>query len=334
MSWVELEPLLSQIGIVAILAVSLNVLCGLTGQLQLGHAGFFAAGAYAAGLYAVYFTVPQLGWANFIPGVLAAVLVACVLALAIGVPCLRLRGDYLAIATLGFGEIVRLVLTNLEFSGGRMFPDERIGGPTGIAFTEFPDEVWEAFPDYSAEYGTLWVIWLCVLATYIVLLNLKRSAIGRAFMCIREDEIAARAMGINVPRYKVLSFLISAAFAGLAGALFFHHQLLVSPANFTLLKSIEVLLIVVLGGMGSLAGAVLASLLLGMLPHVLRHVDLSSVTCLPDAMRRPLSEYNMIVYALLLILLIRLVPNGLLGMYEFPRWLVRRRSVPAREDLS
>jgi branched-chain amino acid transport system permease protein len=325
MSWAELEPILGQVGILAILALSLNLMCGVTGLLQLGHAGFFAVGAYAAGLYAIHFTAPALGWLNFAPGAALAMLAAAAFALLIGVPCLRLRGDYLAIATLGFGEIVRLVLTNLEFGGGRMFPGERIGGPTGIAFTEFPGEVWTGWSEYSARYAQLWTIWLFVAVTYGVLVNLKRSSFGRAFMCIREDEIAARSMGIHVAGYKILAFLLSAAFAGLAGALFFHQQLLINPSNFTLLKSIEVLLMVVLGGMGSLLGSACGAVLLGLLPHLLRHVDLSHVGWLPLALRRPLSEYNMILYALLLILLIRLMPNGILGMNETPAWLRRRR---------
>ena len=324
-SWAELEPILCQVGILAILAVSLNVICGVTGLLQLGHAGFYAAGAYAAGLYAIYFTVPSLGWLNFLPGMLAAVVVAMLLALIVGIPCLRLRGDYLAIVTLAFGEIVRLLLTNMEFPGGKMFAGERIGGPTGIAFTECPGDLWPRFPEYSADYSRLWIVWLAVLLTYVVLRNIKHSSVGRAFMCIREDEVAARAMGIHVPRYKITAFVLSAAFAGLAGSLFFHLQLRVSPSNFTLLKSIEVLLVVVLGGMGSLLGSVCGAVVLGLLPYLMRHIDFSGAGWLPNAMRRPLSEYNMILYALLLIVLIRLMPEGILGMHETPRWMRRRR---------
>lgn len=332
MSWTELEPILCQVGILAILAVSLNMICGLTGLLQLGHAGFYAVGAYVAGLYSIYFTVPSLGWFNFVIAALAGMSAAMVLATIVGFPCLGLRGDYLAIVTLGFGEIVRLLLTNLEFPGGRMFPGEKIGGPTGIAFTETPGTVWPASPHYSAEYGKLWVIWLLVLVTYIVLLNIKRSSTGRALMCIREDEIVARTMGVQVPHYKMTAFLISAAFAGLAGALFFHQQLRIAPGNFSLLKSIEVLLIVVLGGMGSLLGSICAAFVLGLLPYLLRHVDLSHVGWLPSAMQKPLSEYNMILYAVLLIVLIRLMPNGIMGMGELPAWMKGREKKPGEES--
>lgn len=323
MSWAELHPLLCQVGILALLAVSLNVICGLTGLLQLGHAGFFAIGAYTAGLYAIYATNPDLGWFNLVPGAALAMAAAAASSLLIGVPCLRLSGDYLAIATLGFGEIVRLVLTNVEFPGGRMFAGETIGGPTGIAFTEFPKKLWPGHPDFSAEYAGAAVIWCVVLLVYAMLLNVKRSSIGRAFMCIREDEIAARAMGIDVPRHKVGAFLLSASLAGLAGALFFHHQLLVNPSNFTLLRSIEVLVIVVLGGMGSLSGSICAACVLGLLPYGLRHVDLSGAAWLPAAMQKPLSEYSMIIYALLLIVLIRLMPSGIMAMREAPPWMER-----------
>jgi branched-chain amino acid transport system permease protein len=255
---------------------------------------------------------------------------AALCSLVIGLPCLRLSGDYLAIATLGFAEIVRLVLTSTEFPGGRMFPGEAIGGPTGIAFTEFPGQVWPGAENFSAEYATLPVIWGAVALTYVLLLNLKRSALGRAFLCIREDEIAARSLGINVPRYKLLAFLLSAAFAGLAGALFFHQQLRINPGNFNLLKSIEVLLVVVLGGMGSLTGAVCAACLLGALPCLLRHLDLSGVAFLPALLQKPLSEYSMILYALLLILLTRLLPHGILATHELPPWLRHRRSAATR----
>jgi branched-chain amino acid transport system permease protein len=309
-SWIELEPLVCQIGILAILAMSLNVICGMTGLLQLGHAGFYAAGAYAAGLAAIYATFPGLGPGNFALGAAAAVLVAVAFSLLIGVPCLRLRGDYLAIATLGFAEILRLTLNNLTFPRGAMFADrqESLGGPTGIGFTEAPGKLWPAYPDYSAGYARWWFIWLVALAVYVLLRNVKFSRVGRACLCIREDEIAARTMGINVPGYKLLAFMLSAACAGLAGALFFHYRLRITPNDFQLMTSIEVLLMVVLGGMGSISGSLIAAVLLGALPTVLSHIH-------PE-----LSQYRQILYAALLVVLIRLAPDGLLGQYETPGW--------------
>lgn len=311
MSWIELEPLLCWIGILALLAVSLNVITGMTGLLQLGHAGFFAAGAYAAGLFAIHASVPALGPLNFIFGAASAVLAACLLSLAIGVPCLRLRGDYLAVATLGFGEIMRLVLTVARFPGGRMHGGAGIGEATGISFTDSPEVLWPDHPGYAGKFATWWLIWLIVAASYVLLLNIKRSRAGRAFMCIREDEIAARSMGINVPRFKIMAFLLSAGFAGLAGALFFHHQLRVNPGNFTLMTSISVLLMVVLGGMGSLSGSILAAVVLGVGEQALRHFKLG--------------EYHQLLYAGLLIVLIRLAPDGLMGRGEVPGWLLAWR---------
>ena len=329
MSWIELEPLLCQVGIIALLAISLNVLCGMTGLLQLGHAGFYAMGAYGAGLYSIYFTIPALGWFNLVPATMCGMLAASVCAVIIGIPCLRLRGDYLAIATLGFGEIVRLLLTNIEFSGGKMFEGDLIGGPTGISFTEFPEELWgDAYVDYAADHASLGVIWVAVIVVYILLRNIKHSAIGRAFMSIREDQIAARAMGINVPRYKMTAFVISSAFAGMAGSLFFHHHLRASPGDFSLLHSISILLIVVLGGMGSLSGSIIAAIILGLTPHMLRHVDFTNVQWLPDVMQRSMGEFTAILYALLLIILIRLMPEGIMRMNEMPAWMRRWRKYP------
>jgi len=263
--------------------------------------------------------VPALGGGNLALGGGAAMLAAMVAALIIGLPCLRLRGDYFAIATLGFGEIVRLLLTNLQFPGGRMFPDEQIGGPTGIAFTDTPGDLWPQAPDYSAQYTGPWLVWTGVVLVYLLFRNLKLSAFGRALMCIREDEVAARAMGIHVPRCKMAAFLLSAAVAGLAGALFFHLQLRVSPSNFTLLWSITFLLMVVLGGLGSFSGAVAGAVILGFLPALLRHVSLGG---------HSLGEYHQILYAVLLIVLIRLAPNGLFGTHEWPAWCRRRRARP------
>ena len=310
MSWFELQSVFSIIGIYAILAISLNMICGVTGLLQLGHAGFFAIGAYAAGLVSIYFTIPELGFFNIFIGIAAAMLCAGIMALALGIPCLRLRGDYLAIATLGFGEIIRLCLVNVTFPGGKMFPDERIGGSLGISFTEFPEDLWSKYPEYSAKYATLPIIIIALVISYIILRNVKMSSIGRALMCIREDEIAARSMGINVPKFKILSFVISAAFGGLAGALFFHNELSVSPGSFSLLCSIEILLMVVLGGMGSLSGSIIGAIILGFMPTLFSYVGLG--------------EYKQIFYAFMLILLIRIAPNGLFGMNELPKFLSKR----------
>jgi len=306
---VEMQAAAAAVGIYAIMAVSLNMMCGMTGLLQLGHAGFFGIGAYAAGLVSIYATFPELGFGNLFIGIAAAMACGALASLAVGIPCLRLRGDYLAIATLGFGEIARLTLANCGFPGGRMFPGESIGGPTGIAFTEFPADVWPKYPDYSAGYSSWLVIWIFAIAVWLLLLNVKRSAFGRAMMCVREDEIAAQSVGVNVARYKILSFVLSASFAGLAGALFFHKDLRVSPGNCSMLDSIEVLLMVVLGGLGSLTGSLFGAVILGLTPFVLRHLQMG--------------EYKQLIYSVLLVLVVRLIPDGLFGMGETPPWLPR-----------
>lgn len=322
----EFTSIAGLIGIYALLAMSLNMICGMTGLLQLGHAGFFAIGAYSAALSSIYLTQPSWGFGNLFVSMAFAVIATLCCGVVIGLPCLRLRGDYLAIATLGFGEIVYQVFSNVEFPGGAMYPDETIGGSTGVGFTEYPDELWEQFPDYAADYASLPVIMATVAIFYILFRNLKSSAAGRAMMCIREDEIAAKAMGVMVPYYKMLAFLCSAAVAGIAGALFFHKELFIAPDDFKLMRSIEILLMVVLGGLGSFSGAILAAILLGILPEVLRRIDLSSLSFLPESIQSlQLSEYQIFIYALLLIALIRLAPEGLFGMSELPSWLKRTK---------
>ncbi len=312
MSWYEFHSVLGSIGILAILALSLNVICGMTGLLQLGQAGFFAIGAYAAGLSSIYLTFPELGMLNFVISASVAMIAAGIFSIILGIPCLRLKGDYLAIVTLGFGEIVRLILINLNFSGGKMYPGEKIGGATGIKFTEFPGDIWPKYPDYSAEFAKWWFIWILVAVIFILLINIKRSSFGRAMMCIREDEIAAQAMGINLSKYKLMAFLLSAVIAGFAGALFFHKELAVTPGKFNLLCSIEILLMIVLGGLGSFSGAICGAIILGMTPYLLRHVEVFGYR---------IGEHQQLIYALLLIVLIRLSPNGIFGMNEVPAWL-------------
>ncbi|HCE43074.1 MAG TPA: branched-chain amino acid ABC transporter permease [Lentisphaeria bacterium] len=321
MSWYELHSALGNIGIFAILALSLNVICGMTGLLQLGQAGFFAIGAYAAGLTSIYLTFPELGVLNFAISAAAAIIAAGIFSIILGIPCLRLKGDYLAITTLGFGEITRLVLVNLQFPGGKMYPGEKIGGATGIKFTEFPGDLWPAYPNYSAEFASLWFTWMLVIITCILLINIKKSSFGRAMMCIREDEIAAQAMGINISKYKMMAFLLSACIAGFAGALFFHKELAIAPGKFNLICSIEILLMIVLGGLGSFSGALTGAVVLGITPYILRHVEICGYR---------LGEYQQLMYAVLLIILIRLAPNGIFGMNEIPRWwkssVISRRS--------
>jgi len=328
--WVNI---LVQMCIYGILALSLNVICGMTGLLQLGHAGFFAIGAYAAGLLSIYSTIPSLGAGNLALGCMAAVAVTIVLAMIVGLPCLRLRGDYWAIATLSFGEIVRMVLNNVELPGCKLTEGEKFGGSSGISL---PSPMWQ-YPDpgFSAAYANVWVVAGALLLTFLLLGNIKRSSVGRAMMCIREDEIAAKAMGIHVPKYKLLAFVLSAAFAGLAGALFAHNPnsgMTLTPGEFGLLKTVEILLIVVLGGLGSLTGTILATVVLvflpqglSLLPNLVQYLEahISFFPKINPAAVGEVAKHKELVYAVLLIVLIRIMPNGILGLNEMPPFLRR-----------
>lgn len=314
--WLDI---LTLIAIYGLLAMSLNIICGVTGLLQLGHAGFFAAGAYAAGLISIYATIPQLGPFNLVISCAGAMLAAAFFAVLIGLPCLRLHGDYLAIATLGFGEILWRSLSNIEFPGCEMTGGKAFGGATGL---NLPSPL-EYDISFTADYAHPVLIWAVLLLSYVFFLNVKHSGLGRAFLCIREDEVAARAMGINVPRKKMWAFLLSAVFAGLAGALLVHnaaHGMTVVPSQFTLVTSIQILLMVVLGGLGSFTGSLVAAAVLVLLPEVLRFV--------PPILGVSLGDKRQLIFAVLLIVLIRLAPGGLLGSDEMPAWLrrlIRRR---------
>lgn len=267
--------ILMQINI--ILAVSLNLINGVTGMLSLGHAGFMAVGAYTSSLLSIFLSNMNLPEVILFPLVLCAGgLLAAVMGLAIGIPTLRLRGDYLAIATLGFGEIIRVVLLNLDITRGAR-------GLPGI-------------PNYT----NLWWAQFFMVLSVMIIWNITASNHGRAFVAIRENEIAAEAMGVNTTYYKVSSFVIGAFFAGVAGGLFAHHLGFISPKSFEFMKSVEILLMVVLGGLGSLTGSVVAAIVLTGLPEFLRF----------------LQSYRMVIYSLTLVLLMIYRPQGLFGRHE------------------
>ena len=262
------------VGINIILAVSLNLINGHTGQFSLGHAGFMAVGGYLAAKITLVWGAsvplavqPFLFLGALIVGGLAAALAG----LAVGVPSLRLRGDYLAIVTLGFGEIIRVVFQTSEFFGAAT-------GLTGIA--------------KLTSFGWAWA-WAAV--TVYVVACIVNSTYGRGFIAVHDDEIAASAMGINPVRYKVTAFVIGAFFAGIAGGLYAHHKLVLKPDGFDFVKSIEIVVMVILGGMGRTVGVILAAIILTILPELLRGV----------------SEYRMIIYSLLIILLMLTRPQGL-----------------------
>ena len=270
-----------KIGIYIILAVSLNVATGYLGQLPLGHAGFMAVGAYASAIF-----MTRLGLRGQGAFAVAAVLGGLAAALdgfLIGIPALRLKGDYLAIITLGFGEIIRVILTNLDDVLGFSFT----GGAGGLL----------GIPKTTNFLNTfLWVGITCFLIH-----TLMKSRHGRAIYAIRENEIAAEASGIPVTAYKTFAFVVSAFFAGVAGALYSGYLGILKPDNFKFMTSIEILVMVVLGGMGSMLGSVVSAAVL---------------TALPEALR-VFSDWRMIAYALLLILVMIFKPSGLMGQYDF-----------------
>ena len=261
-----------------ILAVSLSLINGFTGQLSLGHAGFMAVGAYTAVIMTTKLDFP------FLAALVGAILAAGLAGFVIGVPTLRLKGDYLAIATLALGEIIRVVLQNIEY----------VNGPAGIS----------GIPKL-----TTWA-WLFggVVLTLLVVVNLVNSSYGRAIISVREDEIAAELMGINTTKYKVLAFVIGAGFAGLAGALYGHYFYIIKPETFNFLKSFDILVMVVLGGLGSTTGAVIAAIFITILTAALQ----------------PFPEIRMIIYALILIVVMIYRPQGLMGNKEFSRQTLGR----------
>lgn len=289
-----------------ILAMSLNLVNGTTGQFSLGHAGFMAVGAYTSAALTLNFDLlpPSLVFFEFFLTATAAGLVAAFFGFLVGQPSLRLKGDYLAIVTLGFGEIIRVALLNIDFLGGPRGLHQIPGLPEGAGISRFLS---------SYIYGSFWVV-VC----FFVLWRVIHSGKGRAFMSVREDEIAAEAMGINTTRMKVQAFVLSSFFAGVAGALFAHFIRYINPASFGFLKSIDAVIMVVLGGMGSMTGAIVAAIFVTFLPELLR--ELQTMTGY---------DLRMVIYSLALILVMILRPQGLFGELEIGdlwRKYVRRSS--------
>ena len=275
-------------GINAILAVSLNLVNGITGQFSLGHAGFMAIGAYASACLSVYAFPGLPGQLAFVLAMAGGAALAGLAGYLVGLPSLRLRGDYLAIVTLGFGEIIRVAILNMDFLGGAR-------GFIGI-------------PAEASPFWVIFILLLCMLGC----VRLMQSTHGRAWLAIREDEVAAEAMGVDTTRYKVLAFSISAAGAGTAGALFAHLQAFINPGSFDFMKSVDIVIMVVLGGMGSMSGSVLAALALTLLPEALR--PLAQLTGV---------DLRMVIYSLALILMMIWRPGGLMGRREL--WQLWKR---------
>lgn len=258
------QSLLVPVGINVILAVSLNLTVGFLGELTLGHAGFMSVGAYAGCLFTLNSTLPIA--IKFPMGMLIGGLCAAVFGVIIGVPALRLKGDYLAIVTLAFGEIIRSVVTNLPFTGGA-------GGLKKI----------ERASNFT-------IVFIVAIIAIVVISNLVKSRHGRAICAIRDNVIAAESVGINVVYYKLVAFTVAAFFAGVAGVLYGHNLGILKPDTFDFNKSIEILVFVVLGGMGSIRGSIISAVVVTVLPEVLRGME----------------DYRMLAYAIVLILIMLL----------------------------
>ncbi len=289
------STVLEQVGIYIILAVSLNIATGYLGQLPLGHAGFMSMGAYGCSIFIIrmsealgvgmrdFTTGSPLAFALVIGGLIVGGLCAAVAGVIIGIPALRLKGDYLAIITLAFAEIIRVVMLNIDDVLGF----ELTGGAAGLT----------GIPGYSS----FLLVFGCVAVVCFLIHTMMKSRHGRAILAIRDNEIAAEATGVNTTYYKTLAFVVSAFFAGVAGGLYAGCIGVLQPAVFGFMKSIEILVMVVLGGMGSMLGSALSATVLTILPEALR----------------AFSEYRMIVYAVVLILVMIFRPQGLLGSYDF-----------------
>jgi len=277
-------------GIYVILTLSLNLVVGYTGLAALGHAAFACVGAYTSSLLALHFGLSP--WLGLIIGACAA----AILGVVVGAPSLRLKGDYLALATLGLGIIVYSVAKNwVSVTRGPM------GLPGIPGFTIFGYQL-------SSVWAYLILVILFVLLTSFVIRRMVNSPFGRVLRGIREDEIATLAMGKNVNKHKILVFVIGAFFAGIAGSLYAHYITFIDPSSFTVMESIIILLMVVFGGMGSLAGSFVGASVLVIFPELLRFVGM------PSSVAAPLRQ---MLYGLLLIILMLKRPQGILGKYKF-----------------
>jgi branched-chain amino acid transport system permease protein len=299
---ISISPYILQViclaGINIILAVSLNLINGFTGQFSIGHAGFMAIGAYASAFLTVTYGERIRAALGFLPpfardgalllsGLALGALLAAIAGFFVGVPSLRLRGDYLAIVTLGFGEIIRVWILNIDAIGGAR-------GYSGIP-----------------KLANFFWIYLFAVISVTVVSRTVRSSFGRSLIAIREDEIAAEAMGVDTTRSKVISFVLSSAMAGVGGGLFGHYLMYVHTNSFTFIKSIEIIIMIVIGGLGSITGSVVGAVLYIALTEGLRGF----------------AQYRMVLFSLLLIVIMIVRPQGLMGHREFASFFRRARRV-------
>lgn len=296
--------ILNMCGIYITLGLSLNLIYGFTGLFSLGHAGFMAIGAYVTSLLTMspelkelnFFLVPIVSWLgntqwSFFPALLAGGVMAAVAGLIIGAPVIKLRDDYLAIATLGFAEIIRIVITNMQ---------SITNGSLGLKGLE--------------PYTNVWWTWGTALASIIFMIYLFRGSYGRAFKAIREDEVAAEAMGINLFKHKVLSFTIGSFMAGIAGGLLAHLIGTIDPLMFRFLITFNILLIVVLGGMGSISGTVISAIVVTVAMEYMRILDgpMDFYFFKTDG----ISGLRMVIFSIALLIVILFFQRGLMGNRE------------------
>ena len=295
------------VGIAIVLAGSLNVVNGLAGQFSIGHAGFMLAGAYASSWLTFYGSIHLWdsvrvhggfmgsGDMLFLLGCLLAGAIAALFGLIVGLPSLRLRGDYLAIVTLGFGEIMRVIA---QITGQQVTDIKAVKADTmlGLADNLGGAKGFIRIPHYT----DLFFVYLFAFILLVLAYRLKYSSRGRALLAVRENEVAAEAMGVDTTRVKVVAFVMSAFFGGIGGALYAHHVTVVNPSELAFQKSIDLVIIVVIGGMGSITGVVLGAVILTILPELFREF----------------AEYRMIAYALALILVMLVRPQGIMGVRE------------------
>jgi branched-chain amino acid transport system permease protein len=299
----------SIVGVNIILAVSLNIVNGMTGQFSIGHAGFMAVGAYLAGKTSLAFKtvlisgLPEIASDQifFMISIFAGGIAAAAFGFVVGLPSLRLKGDYLAIVTLGFGEIIRVIVQNTEAFG-------RALGLAGIP-----------------QHSSLFMIWFWVFLTILVARRIAASSHGRSLWAIREDEVAAEAMGVNTTGYKVRAFVISSFFAGVAGALFAHFVPIINPGSFTFVKSMEVVVMIVAGGLGSTSGAIGAAVILTLLPEAMRTAFTSGAG--DSALAQTVDQIRMPIYGVILVVLMLSRPQGMLGTKEIweLKWMQKFR---------
>ncbi len=299
--------LLVFIGINIILATSLNLINGFTGQFSIGHAGFMAVGAYASAFFTNTYGLGIAQSLSFLGetgssavvlliAIALGALVAATMGLVVGIPSLRLKGDYLAIVTLGFAEIIRIVILNID----------AVGGATGYQVRGYANFLW---------------VGIFAVITVVVIHNIVKSDTGRALVSIREDELAAEAMGVNTTRYKVASFAIGSGFAGVAGVLFAHYNKFLHTNDFQFIKSFEIIIMIVIGGMGSMTGAILGAVIVTLLPELLRYlpdIQLGSMTI-------KFADLRLVIFALILILTMIIRPQGILGTMEIGGFFKRFR---------